>query len=57
MMDANMIYQMVGSLGFPIVVAIWFMVKSSKDTQQICNCLYELKEAINILKAGIGGKE
>ena len=52
-MEQGIIIQLIGSLGFPITVAVWFMVKSSKDTQIMCECLRELKEAILILQEKI----
>ena len=53
-MEQEVLIQLIGSLGFPIAVAIWFMVKSSKDAQQMCECLRELKEVIIVLKEKIG---
>jgi len=52
-MEQQVFIQLIGSLGFPIAVAIWFMMKGSKDSQQICECLRELKEVILILQEKI----
>jgi hypothetical protein len=52
-MDVTLIQQLIASLGFPIFVAIWFMVKSSKDMQALTNTLNELKEVISLLNAKI----
>jgi len=52
-MGTEVFIQLIGSLGFPIAVAIWFMVKGSKDTERMCECLRDLKEAISILQEKI----
>lgn len=50
-MDASIV-QMIGSLGFPIVACIWFMVKFDKTMKENTMALIELKMTI----AGKGEK-
>ena len=49
----NVITQIISSLGFPIFVACFFLFKTSKDTERMCECLRDLKEAIRILQEKI----
>ena len=45
-MDMETISTAIGSLGFPIFVAVWYMVQSSKDSKAMQQAINELKEAI-----------
>jgi hypothetical protein len=40
---------LIGQYGFPAFVAIWFMVKSSKDSEKMTQALTELKIVIEKL--------
>lgn len=39
----------IGQVGFPIFVAVWMLIKSSKDNEKITTAINELKTAIMIL--------
>lgn len=49
-MDLNTITSLIGSLGFPIFVAVWMLWKSDKETQEHHEEVAKLSEAINDLK-------
>lgn len=51
-MDTNsldIITKMISSLGFPIFVAVWMMIKNSKDTAEVKQAINELTTAIKLL--------
>ena len=48
-MEVEMISQLIGQMGFPIFVAVFMLVKQSKDTENISRILTELKVAIEAL--------
>lgn len=48
-MDINVISQVISSLGFPIFVAVYMLLKSSNDSKKICECLIRLEKVILIL--------
>lgn len=52
----NIVTQVIGQLGFPIFVAVYMLLKSSKDNEKITTALNELKEAILLLNSRIGDK-
>lgn len=59
-MDATVfpaISSFIGTLGFPIFVAVWMLSKNSKDSENIATALRDLKEAIVILNARICNKD
>lgn len=48
-MDIQTVSQLVGQLGFPIFVAVFMLVKQSKDTEQMTSVLKELQGTIQSL--------
>jgi hypothetical protein len=48
-MDVQAASQLIGQLGFPIFVAIFMLVKQSKDTQNMATILTELRTTIQSL--------
>lgn len=48
-MDVQVVSQLVGQLGFPIFVAIFMLVKQSKDTENMSKVLAQLQVAIEHL--------
>lgn len=48
-MDVNQALSAAGQFGFPIFVAVWYMLKQSKDTQQMAEALSKLTDAINLM--------
>jgi hypothetical protein len=48
-MDVQSASQLIGQLGFPIFVAIFMLVKQSKDTQNMATILTELRTTIQSL--------
>lgn len=59
--DAQAVSQLIGQLGFPIFVAVFMLVKQSKDTENMSKILTELQSAITSLTSKIdrdkdGGK-
>ena len=52
----EVIMQIVGSLGFPIFVAIYMLMKLSKDSESICECLNKLERVIAVLTERIEKK-
>ncbi|MEM3713466.1 MAG: hypothetical protein QXF82_00800 [Nitrososphaeria archaeon] len=49
--------KIIGSIGFPVFVAIWFMVKSSQDAAKMTQALNELRDAILILNSKFDNKQ
>jgi len=47
---------LISQLGFPAFVAIWMLVKTSKDTESMRNAINELTNAINVLSGKDGGR-
>ena len=47
--------QIISNLGFPIFVAVWMLLKSSKDAENITKALLELKVVIEKLSDKCGG--
>lgn len=45
-MELTVIQQLISSLGFPIFVAIWLLIKSSKDMEKMTKALISLEKAI-----------
>jgi hypothetical protein len=41
------IVQIISSLGFPIAVALWFMIVDYKQNKQMLEVLQELTKAVN----------
>jgi GTP-binding protein EngB required for normal cell division len=48
-MDVQAWVQIIGQLGFPIFVAVFMLVKQSKDTEQMTGVLKELQVTIQSL--------
>lgn len=49
LMDIQAISQLVGQLGFPIFVAVFMLVKQSKDTENMTSVLKDLQGTIQVL--------
>ena len=45
-MELTVIQQLISSLGFPIFVAIWLLIKSSQDMEKMTKALISLEKAI-----------
>ncbi len=52
----NVATSIIGQLGFPIFVAVFMLIKGSKDNEKITVALNELKEAILLLNSKINDK-
>lgn len=39
----------IGSLGFPIFVAVWMLYRSSKDSQDLRGAIQELTKMVTLL--------
>ena len=48
-MNVQEVSALVGQLGFPIFVAVFMLVKQSKDTENMTNILTKLQSAIDNL--------
>jgi len=48
-MDINQALAAAGQFGFPVFVAVWYMLKQSQDTKNMADALTKLTEAINFL--------
>lgn len=48
-MDVQVVSQLVGQLGFPIFVAVFMLVKQSKDTENMTAILTKLQATIESL--------
>jgi len=48
-MDIESVSQIINSMGFPIFVAVFMLIKQSKDTQQMRDTLHELNNSIQLL--------
>jgi hypothetical protein len=55
-MDVQTVSQLVGQLGFPIFVAVFMLVKQSKDTEQMTAILTKLQTTIESLADNIEKK-
>lgn len=47
----------VSQVGFPIFVAGWLLLKSSKDAQMVAEALREVKTAVELLKEKVGAND
>lgn len=45
----NEVSAIIGQLGFPIFVAVWMLMKSSKDNEKMTTAINELKTAIQVM--------
>jgi hypothetical protein len=52
-MNVQEVSALVGQLGFPIFVAVFMLVKQSKDTENMTNILTKLQSAIDNLSSKI----
>lgn len=52
-LTAELLTQLIGSLGFPIFVSVYMLFKDSKDNKLVAEALGSLREAILILNAKI----
>lgn len=52
-MDVQVVSQLVGQLGFPIFVAVFMLVKQSKDTENMTAILTKLQATIESLSEKI----
>lgn len=43
----------ISTVGFPILVAVWMLYKSGKDSEEIRNAINELKIAITTLTSEV----
>lgn len=46
----------IGTLGFPIFVAVWMLMKGSKDSQELKQAVNEMTTAVKILSEKIDDK-
>lgn len=56
-MDVQVVSQLIGQLGFPIFVAVFMLVKQSKDTENMTSVLKELQGTIQTLANKIDKEE
>jgi hypothetical protein len=54
-MDITTTGQLIGQLGFPIFVAVFMLVKQSKDTENMTSVLKDLQATIQSLANKIDG--
>ena len=55
-MEMQAVTQLVGQLGFPIFVAVFMLIKQSKDTEQMTQILTKLQATIESLASKIEDK-
>lgn len=46
--------QLIGQLGFPMFVAVWMLIKQSKDTQALTEAIKNLNTAIEKMQCREG---
>lgn len=56
-MDVNMITDFISSNGFAIFVAVWMLIKDSKDKQAMQVTMSDLSTAIKVLTERVGGAD
>lgn len=56
-MDANALQQLISTVGFPIFVAVWYMMKTSKDTANLTQAVTDLTQMLKIMQAQINISE
>lgn len=45
-MDINEVIQVIGSLGFPIAVCLWFMIVDHKDSKANTEAIISMSKAV-----------
>jgi hypothetical protein len=59
-MDVNLtvdiITKLIGNLGFPIFVAAYMMIKSSKETEALTDAINTLSNKIDNILAGVNNE-
>lgn len=55
-MNYNDVVELISSVGFPIFVAVFMMIKNSNDTKTLTDTVNELKNAISKLTELINKK-
>lgn len=52
-MSIDIVQQLISSLGFPIFVTVWFMVKSSKEMKCMTEALNKIEYSLVKLSEGL----
>lgn len=50
----DIVTKLIGNLGFPIFVAVFMMLKNSKDTQALTDAINTLANKIDVLMNEVG---